>query len=258
MGETEFKVIVYSFNAFFILFIIAYVVFFRQYIHKKKEYENKLALKQLEHKKELLNTQVEIQVQTMQHIGREIHDNLGQKLTLASLYTQSILFENKDNENFKPKSLEKISNVISESLTTLRELSKSLTDDTIEKLSIIELISNELYKIKQLQEYETSLNYKQEVVLNYQQKVVLLRITQEFIQNSIKHALCNTIEISLLEKNNIVFLQLKDNGKGFDVNGFKANGIGLINMKKRTELLGGDFKLSSTEKGTIIDINIPK
>lgn len=257
MGKTEEILVLVSFNLFFLLFILSYVLFFRQYILKKKEYENKLALQKLEHKKELLDTQVEIQLQTMQHIGREIHDNLGQKLTLASLYTQSILFENKDNKNFKPESLDKISNVISESLTTLRELSKSLTDDRIEKLSIIELISNELYKIKQLQEYETSLDYKQEIALNYQQKVVLLRITQEFIQNSIKHAQCNTIEISLLEKNNIVFLHLKDNGKGFDGKGLKANGIGLKNMKKRTELLGGTFNLNSSEKGTLIEINIP-
>ena len=47
------------------------------------------------HTKELLSTQIEMQTQTMQYIGREIHDNVGQKLTLASLYTQQLAYENK-------------------------------------------------------------------------------------------------------------------------------------------------------------------
>ena len=45
------------------------------------------------HMEELLQTQVEIQTQTMKHIGREIHDNVGQKLTLSSLYLQQLLLK---------------------------------------------------------------------------------------------------------------------------------------------------------------------
>jgi len=98
-----------------------------------------------EHQKELLSTQLEKQNQTMQHIGREIHDNVGQKLTLTSLYTQQLAFENKAPHS--NDSIENTSKIINESLSELRELSKTLTDNSIELKSINELIAAEVKKI---------------------------------------------------------------------------------------------------------------
>ena len=101
-----------------------------------------------EHQKEILSAQIEIQNQTMQHIGREIHDNIGQKLTLASLYTQQLAYENKApqiNEN-----IENISAIINQSLSELRALSKSLTDDSISNSTIVELLQNECKIINEL------------------------------------------------------------------------------------------------------------
>jgi signal transduction histidine kinase len=258
MGKTEEILINVVFNLLFVLFILAYVVFFRQSIIKKKEYENKLLLQQVEHKKELLDTQIEIQNQTMQHIGREIHDNIGQKLTLASLYTQKVIFESKDFPNFNQQSVLKVLDVVNESLSTLRDLSKSLTDNTIEKLSIIELINQEVQKVKQLQQFEINFQYNENIHLTYTQKVVFLRITQEFIQNSIKHSNCKIIFIHLEENLEKINFILKDDGDGFNTNEITNNGIGLINMKKRTELLGGKFELESNENGTKIIINLSK
>src|SRR4051812_38770374 len=68
--------------------------------------------------KEMLNTQLEIQQQTMQQIGREIHDNVGQKLTLASLYVQQIIMDRQDD--FVQKKINSIGAIIKESLADLR------------------------------------------------------------------------------------------------------------------------------------------
>ena len=95
MGKTETIITIFIFNIFFILFIVAVVVFIKQYKTKKKEHTAMLLFQKEQHQQELLFAQIEIQQQTMQHIGREIHDNIGQKLTLASLYTQQLAFENK-------------------------------------------------------------------------------------------------------------------------------------------------------------------
>ena len=92
MGKTEIVITIVVFNLFFILFIVGIVVFIRQYKLKKKEHIGMLTSQTEAHQKELLATQIEIQQQTMQHIGREIHDNIGQKLTLASLYTQQLWY----------------------------------------------------------------------------------------------------------------------------------------------------------------------
>lgn len=215
-----------------------------------------LQLQQDKHQKELLSTQIEIQRQTMQHIGREIHDNVGQKLTLASLYTQQLAFENKAPQ--VNESIENISKIINESLSDLRELSKSLTDDTIDTLSIDQLISNEVKKINALQQFSIAFeNDVPNLELLYHSKSIVFRIFQEFVQNSIKHAQCDSIVVQLKSNDSSIELHLKDNGKGFDMHS-SSNGIGLINMKKRTELMGGTFHLhSQPQKGTQLTVVLP-
>ena len=207
--------------------------------------------------KKLLSTQIEIQSQTMQHIGREIHDNIGQKLTLASLYTQQLAYENKAPH--VNECIDKISVIINQSLSELRELSKSLTDVTINDSTIVKLLQHESDKINGLGKCTVvfSSNYEK-IAANYHTKSVLLRITQEFMQNSIKHSKCKNIRIELKKSKNKLLLILADDGCGFDTNSFSSKGIGLSNMKKRTQIIGGTFTLVSTlKKGTQLTISIP-
>jgi signal transduction histidine kinase len=253
MGKTEEILILVAFNLFFFLFIIAYILFFRQYIIKKKEYDNKLALQKLEHKKELLDTQVEVQLQTMQHIGREIHDNVGQQITLASLLLQQVLYE---NENFENEKLNNIDIILKESLITLRSLSKSLFDDSIETDSICKLIEKEVKKISLLKKYKINYICNDDINLNYNQKTITLRIVQEFLQNSLKHSECKNINIELSKLNSQFHLIVQDDGIGFNIKNLTSNGIGLLNINKRVEVLGGKCLITSSPNyGTKLEIN---
>ncbi|WP_245891639.1 sensor histidine kinase [Flavobacterium faecale] len=204
----------------------------------------------------MLATQIEIQTQTMQHIGREIHDNIGQKLTLASLYAQQLAFENKaPHINEK---IENISAIINDSLGELRQLSKSLTDDAIDTLKIHDLIAKECIKINVLKKctvlFESNVD---DLNLSYEIKVVLYRITQEFIQNSIKYANCKNIFVDLKQSGDFVNLSLIDDGVGFDKTAINQNGIGLNNMKKRSKIINAEFNLISTNEGTKVTLKIP-
>lgn len=257
MGKIETIVPIILFNLFFLLFIFGILIFIHQYKLKKKEHLMLLNHKEEEHKQELLTTQLEIQVQTMEHIGREIHDNIGQKLTLASLYTQQLSYENKAphiSEN-----IESISQLINNSLSELRELSKSLTSNSIESLTLIELIEQECLKINALQICQVQFIYKLETNnLNYQIKSISLRIIQEFLQNSIKHSKCKNITIDLYFKEKLMYFILKDDGIGFNSTKLNTKGIGLNNIKKRIEIIGGTYTLESkTEEGTQVTLIIP-
>ena len=141
MGENTILISLILFNIFFLAFIAGIIIFIREYRIKKRAHVKEIHTIDETHKRELLETQVEIQTQTMQYVGQEIHDNIGQKLTLASLYTQQLAFENKAPQ--VNDSIENISNIINESLSELRQLSKSLTDNAIETHTLIELIANE-------------------------------------------------------------------------------------------------------------------
>jgi len=258
MGETTIIIIsLIIFNLVLIIFISAIVIFVRQYRIKKKVHLAEIHSIDEIHRQELLETQVEIQSQTMKHIGREIHDNIGQKLTLASLYTQQLAFENKApqiNQN-----IENISDIINQSLIELRQLSKSLTDNSLKNSSISELIEQECNRINDLKICDISLDINSNITIeSYQVKSFLFRISQEFLQNSIKHSKCKNIYASLHQDNDNILLIIKDDGKGFFIEKLKSTGIGLKNMKKRTKLIGGSFLLESEKNiGTKLTIEIP-
>lgn len=257
MGKIETLIPIVLFNVFFIFFVAGIIVFIREYKLKKKEYNAKLSTQEQAHQQELLATQVEIQNQTMQYIGREIHDNIGQKLTLASLYTQQLAFENKAPEI--KESIENISNIINKSLSELRNLSKSLTDDAINDSPLEDLLQTEVEKINELKKCIVTFDHDtNNLELNYQVKCILLRISQEFMQNSVKHSRCAKIAIVLTQNSNNLQLNLQDDGVGFDTKNAVNSGIGLLNMKKRTEIIGGTFLLQTQpNNGTKILISIP-
>jgi signal transduction histidine kinase len=255
--QREIVLFIAAFLAIFLAFFGGVILFIRQAKKSKTDFISEKEMMESNHNRELLTTQLEIQNQTMQHIGREIHDSVGQKLTLASLYAQQLAYENRAPQvNDK---IDSISIIINESLTELRQLSKSLTDDSIANSSILVLLQSECDKVNDASQYRVHFtadasNHQ----LTYQTKSILLRIVQEFLQNSIKHAQCTNIDVSLVEKAGKLQLHLQDDGMGFDTNAIASNGIGLSNMKKRAALIGGNFNFESQPgKGTKLDIEIP-
>jgi signal transduction histidine kinase len=257
MEQTEVISFIVFGNIILLVFIAGVILFVIQYRKRKAAHEKEKTMIAEKHTKELLKAQLEIQQQTMQHIGREIHDNVGQKLTLASLYAQQLSFENKaPHINDK---IENIGAIINESLSELRQLSKSLTDDFIAQNSIIELINRECQAVTKLQKTTVEFMHNSgQVAVSYQSKNILLRIVQEFLQNSIKHAECKNILIKLAVNENEINVMLSDDGKGFNEKTLMVKGIGLSNMKKRTQLLGGNFNLTSAPgSGTQLHIILP-
>jgi signal transduction histidine kinase len=236
--------------------MVGILLYIWQYRRKKRENELKLTYEKDLHQKELLATQLEMQKKTMQEIGGEIHDNVGQKLTLASLYVQQLIYENHvaaSNAN-----VTSINTILNDALAELRQLSKTLCDDSIENNTLPELLQLESEKIKAIKNCQVYVtNPATFLHESYAVKSVLVRITQEFIQNAIKYAACQSITITLDKTSDSFTLTLADDGKGFDVKHIKPSGIGIQNMKKRVAVLGGQFSISSNEKGTVVKVVVP-
>ncbi len=257
MGKTELYLTIILFNLFFILFIIAILIYIRRYKSKKAEYDNNLRLTNEMHQQELLRTQLEIQKETMQQIGRELHDNIGQRMTMVSIYTQQLLHQNlypELNEQFK-----QIATVAKESIQDLRSLSRTLTSDKISEKSIIELIEEEVQNANSINKCQVKFHQSGiEPDLTVMQKNVLLRITQEFIQNSMKHSECTTVTLHLNAENpQKLKLFIHDDGKGFNLAELKSEGIGLTNMRNRAQIIGAEYQLQSSPKaGTTLELTL--
>jgi len=255
MGQTELKIFVVLIGLIVLVFIIGTILFVFQYRKRKLTHNKEKAALEEQHKLDLLNSRLHIQQQTMQFIGSEIHDSVAQKLTLASIYSQKLEFENKFpglKEN-----MQSISAIINDSLAELRELSKTLINKHIQDVALDELLQEECEKVNTTGTCRMQLvsHFSREVSVTF--KSFLLRVIQEFIQNSLKHSGCDLIKIELTDTSEGLFVFASDNGKGFESEGLQSPGIGLNNMKRRIHLIGGGFDLQSAPgKGTSLKIFI--
>jgi len=227
------------------------LIFLFLFIQRKKKahYREKRKFKE-DYAKELAKSQNEIRERALENISWEIHDNVGQLLSVSKLQLNRLenLVSNKNKA-----ALHEVTDLVSKSLKDLRALSKSLNPVSIREIGLIQALELEVDRYNRLNFIKASLNIVNKPFrLHKEKETILFRIVQEFIHNSIKHAKASKLNVLLLYNNNDLEITVKDNGIGFDMQKKKIKkGIGLLNMKGRAKLINAEFKLSSIpNKGT--------
>jgi signal transduction histidine kinase len=253
--------LVISLGILVIIILIFFLSFFLISTYKRKMY-HKQQLTKLEYKKrqELLQTQLEIQEQTLKTISQEIHDNIGQVLSLAKLNLSTM--DITKQEQLQEKILDS-KKLVTKAIQDLRDLSKSMNTDNIEAIGLVKAIEYEMEMIRKTG-FETELNVEGSIIrLEPQKELILFRIIQEVINNIIKHAEATAITIMLAYAEKEMKIEVKDNGKGFDLTPVNDNdhsgfGLGIRNMHNRAKMIGADFSMnSSTGEGTAVTIIMP-
>lgn len=210
--------------------------------------------------KTLLQSQLEIQEQTLKNISQEIHDNVGQVLTLAklNLATTSVA-EEAAREKIKTSQL-----LIGKAIQDLRDLSRSLNTDYVEEMGFVRSVEYELELLQKTGTIETEFTIEGKTMkLDKQKELILFRIVQETIHNIIKHAEAKKIWAGIHFMDDTMRIVIKDNGKGFDLSplnetGNHSFGLGLRNMNSRATLIGAKFSVSSTiGNGTEVYLQLP-
>ena len=239
-----------------LLFSTLFIVFFTTYQKRK----NKLLLDQIEQQRKfdeaLVTTQQEIQDETLKHVGRELHDNVGQLLAVATMQMNAML--RKVDDTLKSKA-DDVAAALKESLTEVRALSKSLNSDVIYNLGFDKTVANEIERLNRMGRLEAQLSIEGEKV-NFENKkdeIILFRILQEFFSNTIKYAAAEQIKVAITYTEKSLNIKVEDDGGGFDISSAEK-GSGLINMEKRAELINTDFNLQSQlQKGTSLTLKYP-
>ena len=210
--------------------------------------KNKLLLKQKDaekrYEKEIVTSKIEIKEETFRNISWELHDNIGQLITLAKLQLQ--------NDDKK----EAINQTLTNALEALRTLSKTANPEALKNISFVDALQQEIERFNRLNYLKASVKVKGDITtLDSKVEIVLFRILQEFFSNTIKHAKATELRLYINFKATHLKIDAIDDGIGFDNTDTDKLGIGLSNIVKRAQLIGATAQIDSTlHKGTKLSI----
>ena len=228
------------------------------YQKKQLQYLNEKDQMKARFDKEILESRLEIQEQTMKHISQEVHDNIGQVLSVVKLNINLM-----NSNSPKPLLQERIDDtamLVGKVIQDLRSLSKSLHSDIVAEIGLVKAIEHEFALLKKTGAYATGLVVDGEpYYLPDQKELILFRIFQEAMNNIIKHAQATQVEVRMGFYPDELHLWIQDNGQGFVTDEVAAgNGIGLRNIKNRSHLIGATCQIESRPgSGTLVTIELP-
>lgn len=192
---------------------------------------------------ELSATQSNIREETFRSISQEIHDNIGQSLSLVKL---NMVTTNPQNSIQVAEKLEESKKLLSKTMQDLRNLAHSMNPDFLSSIGLPAAIRQQLGQLKRPGMYKTLFSATDPwPQRNIQKEFVILRVVQELLNNIVKHANATEIYIRMQYLEDELILIVKDNGKGFNPEQYPGNGMGLISIGNRMKKINGTIKYES-------------
>lgn len=232
--------------------IFVYVIF----IQKKTTLLIAQKEKDMRFEKELATSQIEMKEQTLNYIGQELHDDLGQKLSVVRLRQNQLIAKMQDSEK---EELVELNELLGECIQDIRDLSKTLITEQVIHFGLIESLEREISKIQKLRLLKIELiTQKHDIDISPKHGLILFRIIQESINNILKHSRAKNVSIKIEDDQEKLNILISDNGKGFNTN-LKKDGSGLKNMELRAKIIHAEFSIQSElDKGTQTSITYYK
>jgi signal transduction histidine kinase len=193
-------------------------------------------------------------------IAQEMHDEVGSSLTRISILAALVKNNGSDNGN-TTRWLEQISDTSREVIQDMNQIIWALNtkNDTLEGL--VAFIRRFALDFIEPCSLKCTFNFPVQLpglALRSEVRRNIYLIIREALNNVVKHSNAAEVEISIKPVNGSLAIMIKDNGIGFDPESQQFPGIGLMNMKKRINDIGGHFVLESKPaKGTLIRLELP-
>lgn len=259
MQKSTHEIITFLYGTSILFLFLVSIILFLLYSYKKRQQKHleSITLIKQDFEKTILNTQLEIQEQTFQHISREIHDNISLSLTLAKLQLNTFDWDDREKSANK---LESSIQLLGKSISELSDISKSLNADIIIQQGLLKALEEETERIRQADQFELRYEVKgSPVFMDSNKELIIFRIIQEAFNNVIKHARATVVQLQLDFCPEQLQILIADNGKGFSPAHHQNRGnAGLKNMETRVNILKGEMQVfSSPETGTNLIFTIP-
>jgi len=198
-------------------------------------------------------------------ISRELHDNLGQKLTAMRIDLFNIITEVSEKNDSGSLDIiirqsNELSSIIDSTIQTVRNIARELRPSILDDLGLLAALewhSKEFGK-------RTGITCKMitnlgKIEVEKEHSIGVYRIVQESLTNVARHSKAKEVNIKIFEKDSSTFIEIKDNGCGIDNNEiFSSKSLGLLGMRERALIFGGELAIKGDRnKGTRILLRIP-
>jgi two-component system, NarL family, sensor histidine kinase LiaS len=195
--------------------------------------------------------------QERNRLARELHDSVSQQLFAASMLMSAITETKQEEDAHEAKQLKLVEEMIHQSQLEMRALLLHLRPVPLKGKSLQEGMQELLSELSQKVRMEISWKIES-VPLEKGVEDHLFRILQESVSNTLRHSKATSLEVLLINRDDLIILRIADDGVGFDVSVEKAGSYGLQNMHERAKEIGGALKVVSLKnKGTRLEVKVP-
>ena len=238
------------------LFLISLILFYFFYQNTKLKQKNRIKDIQTKIHQNIINASIDGQENERKKIALFLHDTISASLSSAGMHLNVFLSQH----NTLPAEITKTKLILDETHDKVRDLSHDLIPTLLARFGLLYALDDlcEKYSNSNLHfEYLNTIPIKKRYTEKFETRLYF--IISELLNNIIKHSQANKAEISLIENNNEMIIEITDNGKGFDINKFNfVEGFGLNQIKARINNLNGQFDVKSKiNEGTSVTINVP-
>lgn len=215
--------------------------------------EKQILNQKVQEQKRVSRAIIKAQEEEKNHIGQELHDNINQILAGTKMYLSLAAKRNESVREILKYPME----LIQSSIEEIRLLSKKEVTP-LKNINLKELVQELVHNLNPYPVPDMEFNYAvSNELISDDLKINIYRIIQEQVNNIMKHADAKKVSIIISFKNGEIIIEVKDNGKGFNLNA-KRKGIGISNMINRIESYDGKMEIkSSPGNGCAIIIRIP-
>jgi signal transduction histidine kinase len=209
---------------------------------------------QRENLREMTERLITAQEQERQHISRELHDDLGQALTLHMISLRNLQDDPSLSSEEVFERLQALHDQTYDIFIKIRGMAQDLRPPVLDALGL--QVSMQTYCTEFTRRTHLPITFEVDEslpVLPDIYNITLYRVLQEALSNIVKHARASHVWVDLSREDNNIILTVQDNGLGFKPDEVRSNGMGLSNMRERVTIAGGNFSISSDQRrGTIL------
>ncbi len=194
------------------------------------------------------------------NIAREIHDELGQQLTVLKMDVSWLNKKFQGSDEKVNQRLKELLEMLDDTVKSVRRISSQLRPSLLDDLGLTAAMEWQLSEFEKRAGIKTKFDApEQEVELPDATKTALFRIFQESLTNVARHSKAKKLSVLLKKDDHNFILSIIDDGKGFDKNKIvEKRTLGILGMKERSLMIGGTYEINSTPgAGTSVVVSVP-